>query len=59
MTVKNYADLQRWLLTIPKAPRLMVLNSVTIPGGRPPEGSLTADVSVTLYEWLKGPGIGA
>ncbi len=54
VTVKNYADLQRWLLTLPHAPRLLVLNSVTIPSGRAPGQPLTADVSVTLYEWAQG-----
>ncbi len=49
----------RWLTTIPKAPRLMVLQSVTIPGGRAPEEPLTANVTVTVYEWLRGPGMAA
>ena len=33
VVVKDYADLQRFLKKIPEAPRLLVLQSVTIPGG--------------------------
>ena len=58
VTVKDLADLGRWLQTIPKAPRLMALQSVTIPSGRGPEEPLTAQVIVNVYEWLQGPGAG-
>lgn len=59
VTVRDYADLQRWLLTIPKAPRLMALQSVSIPSARGPGQPLTANVQVIVYEWLAGPGLGA
>lgn len=49
--VKDFPELLDWLLKLPKAPRLMVLQSVTIQGPREAGQALVAQVPVTLYEW--------
>lgn len=49
--VKDFPALLDWLLKLPKAPRLMVLQSVTIQGPREAGQPLVAQVPVTLYEW--------
>ena len=51
--VKDFPSLLKWLEKIPKAPRFMVMQSVTIGGPRQPGQPLTASVPVTLYEWTK------
>jgi uncharacterized membrane protein YgcG len=49
--VKDFPELLDWLLKLPKAPRLMVLQTVTIQGPREAGQPLVAQVPVTLYEW--------
>jgi hypothetical protein len=49
--VRDFPALLDWLLKLPKAPRLMVLQSVTIEGPREAGQPLVAQVPVTLYEW--------
>ncbi len=49
--VKDFPTLLEWLTTIPKAPRFMVMHSVTIQGPRQPGQPLVAQVPVTLYQW--------
>lgn len=49
--VKDFPALMDWLLTIPKAPRFMVMHSVSIQGPRQPGQPLVAQIPVTLYQW--------
>jgi hypothetical protein len=49
--VRDFTALLDWLLKLPKAPRLMVLQSVTIQGPREAGQPLVAQVPVTTYEW--------
>ena len=51
--VRDFPSLLKWLVKIPKAPRFLVMQSVTIGGPRQPGQPLTASVPVTLYEWTK------
>ena len=50
---RDFPELLKWLEKLPKAPRFMVMQSVTIGGARQPGQPLTASVPVTLYEWTK------
>jgi len=52
VTVQDFPAFLRWLEKLPKAPRFLVLNSVSLPGMRQPGTPFTATISVTLYEWL-------
>jgi len=49
--VKDFPALMEWLRKLPKAPRFMVLQSVTIQGYHQRGQPLLANVPVTLYEW--------
>ncbi len=49
--VKDFNGLLDWLLKLPKAPRFMVMQTVTIGGPREAGQPLVAQVPVTLYEW--------
>jgi len=59
ITVKDLPELYRWLALLPKAPRFLQLNSISVGGARAPGQPLNANVSVTLYEWVQGAGGGA
>ena len=54
ITVKDLPDLWRWLRLLPKAPRFLQVNSISVGGARSPGQPMNANVSVTLYEWVKG-----
>jgi hypothetical protein len=49
--VRDFSQLLDWLLKLPKAPRLMIMQSVTIQGPREAGQPLIAQVPVTLYQW--------
>ena len=49
--VKDFPALLDWLLKLPKAPRFMVMQTVTVGGPREAGQPLIAQVPVTLYEW--------
>lgn len=59
ITVKDLPDLYRFLALIPKAPRFLQLNGISVGGARSPGQPLNANVSVTLYEWVQGAPSGA
>jgi hypothetical protein len=50
---RDFSSLMKWLEKLPKAPRFLVMGSVTVGGPRQPGQPLTASVPVTLYEWTK------
>ena len=49
--VKSLDALFDWLMLLPKAPRFMVLQSVTIQGPHGPGQPVVAQIPVTLYQW--------
>ena len=49
--VKSLDALFDWLMLLPKAPRFMVMQSVTIQGPHRPGEPLVAQIPVTLYQW--------
>jgi len=51
--VRNFPELLELLPKLTKAPRFMVMHSVTVAGPRDPGQPLTATIPVTLYEWTK------
>ncbi len=55
VTVKDFPAFLDWLEKLPKAPRLLELEGINLPGMRPPGTPFTATVSVVLHEWVKRP----
>ncbi len=51
VSVDDLPELLDWVLSIPRAPRFMVMHSVTIQGSHGPGQPLVASVPVTLYQW--------
>jgi len=59
VTVKDFPAFLKWLEKLPKAPRFLVLNNISLPGMRQPGTPFTANISVTLYEWIRVPALAA
>lgn len=53
VTARNLPHFLEWLQTFPKAPRLMEVTGISLPGMRQPGTPFQAGVQVRLYELLK------